>query len=250
VSGDTVVLVILIGLGVGFLGGLLGKGGSAVATPLLAAVGVPPIAAVASPLPATIPGTLLAAREYARLGLVDRRIVRYGLAVGIPATVVGAYATRFTGGGPLVLATEVLLVALGAKFLLVPGEVHDHPGELRHERVSMVAVAAGVGILSGLLANSGGFLLAPLFATVLRRPIKVAFGTSLVVAAGLAVPGTVVHVLLGHVDWSVTGAFALASIPGSALGARVALRTHTRALERVYGVALLTLGTAFVLLAL
>ena len=48
--------IALIGLGIGFLGGLFGKGGSAVATPLLYLVGVPAIAAVASPLPATIPG--------------------------------------------------------------------------------------------------------------------------------------------------------------------------------------------------
>ena len=51
------------------LGGLFGKGGSAIATPLLAAIGVPPIIAVASPLPATIPGTLVAYRRYRRLGI-------------------------------------------------------------------------------------------------------------------------------------------------------------------------------------
>ena len=39
--------------------------------PLLAAVGVPPIVAVASPLPATVPGTLVAYRRYRRLGIGD-----------------------------------------------------------------------------------------------------------------------------------------------------------------------------------
>ena len=55
---------------VGYLGGMFGKGGSAIATPLLAAVGVPAIVAVASPLPATVPGTLVAYRRYRHLGLV------------------------------------------------------------------------------------------------------------------------------------------------------------------------------------
>jgi uncharacterized membrane protein YfcA len=50
------IAIALIGAAVGFLGGLFGKGGAAVATPLLAAVGVPAIVAVASPLPATVGG--------------------------------------------------------------------------------------------------------------------------------------------------------------------------------------------------
>lgn len=245
VSAGTVVLVLLIGLGVGFLGGLFGKGGSAIGTPLLAAVGISAIAAVASPLPATIPGTLLAAREYARHDLVDRRIVRYGLAVGLPATVVGAYLTRFTGGGPLVVATEVLLVVLGLRFLVKPGDPEEVLEPRQHETAWLCGVALTVGLVSGLLANSGGFLLAPLFVTVLRRPLKVAFATSLVVACALAVPGTLVHVALGHVDWAVTGLFAIGSIPGAATGARVALRTHSAVLERVYGGTLALLGIAF-----
>ena len=59
-SATTLLLAAVIGVGVGFLGGLLGKGGSAIATPLLHAVGVPAIIAVAAPLPATIPSTLIA----------------------------------------------------------------------------------------------------------------------------------------------------------------------------------------------
>ena len=55
--------IMAIGAGVGFLGGMFGKGGSAIATPLLAAVGVPPLVAVASPLPAAVPGTLVAYRR-------------------------------------------------------------------------------------------------------------------------------------------------------------------------------------------
>ncbi len=67
-----VVGALLIGAGVGFLSGAFGKGGSAVSTPLLHALGVPAIVAIASPLPATIPSTLLASRGYARAGHVDR----------------------------------------------------------------------------------------------------------------------------------------------------------------------------------
>ena len=67
------VLIAGIGALVGFLGGLFGKGGSAIATPMLDVAGVTPLAAVASPLPGTIPGTLVAAYAYWRQGLVENR---------------------------------------------------------------------------------------------------------------------------------------------------------------------------------
>ena len=103
----------LIGVGVGFLSGLLGKGGSALASPLLAAVGVPPLIAVASPLPATVPATLAASVPYWRDRWMDRRVVLWSIAVGLPATLVGAVATRWIDGSMLIKATDLLIAALG-----------------------------------------------------------------------------------------------------------------------------------------
>src|SRR5258708_29813244 len=67
--------VAAIGLLVGFLAGLFGKGGSAIATPLLHAVGVPAIVAVASPLPATIPSTAGAGAAYWRSQLLHKHVL-------------------------------------------------------------------------------------------------------------------------------------------------------------------------------
>ena len=245
----TIVAIALIGAGVGFLGGLFGKGGAAIATPLLALVGIPPIVALASPLPATIPSTLAALYTYRREELVDWRVFRWCLAVGVPATAIGAYATRWIGGEPLVIATEVILTALGVRFALRPGDPHEVFGPPAGLRTRLALVASTVGLISGLLANSGGFLLAPLFVVVLRLSLKESFGTSLAVAAVMAVPGTLVHAALGHIDWAVVSVFALTSIPLSFLGARVAIRSDPVVLERVYGVGLAVLGATLLLTA-
>jgi len=58
---------------VGLLVGLFGVGGSSIATPLLAVLGVPGLLAVASPLPATIPASLGAALPYLRNGTARPR---------------------------------------------------------------------------------------------------------------------------------------------------------------------------------
>jgi uncharacterized membrane protein YfcA len=247
---EQLLAVAAIGAGVGLLGGMFGKGGSAVATPLLSLVGIPPIAAVASPLPATIPSTLSASFAYWRERLIDRRVVIWSAAVGAPAAAAGAYATRWIDGSLLVTVTEVIVVALGVRLLLRPGDPHEVALEPPAYRTRLLLVAVSVGVLSGLLANSGGFLLAPLFVVVLRLSIKQSFASSLAVAAILAVPGTIVHAALGHIDWSVVAVFGATSIPLAYLGARLAIRTQAVHLERVYGAGLALLGSALLLASL
>jgi hypothetical protein len=90
--------------------------------------------------------------------------------------------------------------------------------------------------------------LAPLYIAVLRLPIKEAFASSLSVAAALAVPGTLVHAALGHIDWSVVAVFGATSIPLSYVGARLSLRTNSVRLERTYGAVLTVLGACFLAL--
>jgi hypothetical protein len=243
---SSLVLVLFIGAGIGFLGGLLGKGGSAIATPMLLAVGIPPAVALAAPLPATVPGALVAADRYRRQGQIDRTVLKWSLIAGVPATIIGAVATRWIDASFLVLLTEVVIVGLGLRMLLAHEPVVVEGAEappVRHGLI--VGVAVVTGLAAGLLANSGGFLLAPLFIGVLGLSIKPALGTSLATASVLAIPGSLVHLALGHLDLRVVLVFALGSIPLSSLGAKVALRTDPGRLEKGYGAVLVLLGVVF-----
>jgi uncharacterized protein len=238
---------LVIGAGVGFLSGAFGKGGSALSTPLLHVLGVPAIVAIASPLPATIPATLLAGRRYARAGHIDRDVLRVGLWLGLPLTAVGAFLTRWIAGEPLVLATDVIILVLGMRVLLgAHATPDDGAAEAATENAAprwrAVLVVGGAALVSGLLGNSGGFLLAPLFMNVLHMPVRRALGTSLALAAALAVPGTIVHAWLGHIDWSLTLAFGLASVPLATVGAATALRVRERSLSLAYGTGIVLLS--------
>lgn len=244
--------VFLIGVAIGFLGGLFGKGGSAIATPLLSLTGTPGYIAVATPLPATVPGTLVAAAAYWKAHLWNRAIILWSVAIGLPATVLGSFLSKYTGAKPLLYVTGLLVLGFGLSFLWNVGSHGDeHQGiagaeELpSHWKTRVFLVATGVGLVSGLLANSGGFLLAPSFAKFLKQPIKTAFASSLVVSAFLALPGTVVHWYLGHIDWRLLVVLAAGSVPCSYVGARVALRVQSVVLERLYGLALSLLGVFF-----
>ncbi len=246
---------LLIGAAVGFLSGAFGKGGSAVSTPLLHTLGVPAIVAIASPLPATIPSTLLASRSYARAGHIDRGVLRLGLIIGLPLTALGALCTRWVGGESLVLATDAILLVLGLRVLMgahaSPSGDDDEadapaPRPSTPRTAAVVAVAA---LVSGLLGNSGGFILAPLFMNVLHMPVRRALGTSLALAAALAVPGTIVHAWLGHIDWSLALVFGLGSVPLATLGAKAALRIRERSLTVAYGAGIAMLAGGLLVFA-
>ena len=223
------------------------------ATPLLSLLGFPGFVAVASPLPATVPSTLVASAEYWRSQLLDWEIVWWSIGIGTPAIVAGSFLSHVVGAKPLLIITGVLVLGFGVSFLFFPKDLSlakaaaDNPEGRRpsYWRIRMIAVATLVGLISGLLANGGGFLLVPSYTNFLKQPMKKAFACSLAVSTVLAIPGTVVHAYLGHISWPVTGLVALGAIPFSRLGARLAIKTRAVKLERWYGLALTGLGIFF-----
>lgn len=255
----TWLLVALAGVGVGLTFGVFGAGGSAFATPVLALIGIPAPVAVASPLAAMLPSSVVGAREYQRVGLLDRRVAKLAVLAGLPAVLAGAALSRFVGGSALLLLSGVMLLVVGGRMLwparspapvvasdelTMGGRAPVTPKRERSEGL-VVALVAGAGFLTGLLANGGGFLLVPIFVLVLGLSAAQAAGTSMVVVAALTVPTLAAHAALGHVDWVVAGAFALGMIPASLVGARVGLRLPEAVARRAFGVVLVAFSICF-----
>jgi uncharacterized membrane protein YfcA len=220
---------------------------------MLSLVGFPGFVSVASPLPATVPSTLVASAEYWKSQLLDWEIFWWSVSVGTPAIIAGSFLSHMVGARPLLILTGVLVLGFGIQFLFFPRDLSlakaaaDYPEGKRpsYWRSRMIAVAVFVGLVSGLLANAGGFLLVPSYTAFLKQPMKKAFACSLAVSSVLAIPGTVVHAYLGHISWTVTALVAAGAIPFSHLGARLAINTRAAQLERWYGLALTGLGIFF-----
>lgn len=236
-------ITLLIGAFVGFLSGLLGKGGSAITTPALQIfAGINPFAALASPLPATIPTTLSASAAYSReKNLVNKRVVKICILLGIPATFLGSFFSDLLGGNVLMILTALFVLTLGLSFFFITS-YRDFPTANKIPQWKIIIVAISVGFLSGLLANSGGVLFGPLFIRFLKMPTKQALASSLLVAAGLAIPGTIAHWYLGHINWQVVLFLSVSSIPFSYAGARVALLLSNLLLEKIFGTMLIIFG--------
>ncbi|HEX2192384.1 MAG TPA: sulfite exporter TauE/SafE family protein [Acidimicrobiales bacterium] len=236
-----------IGLLIGVLSGLFGVGGSSLATPALALLGVPGVTAVATPLPATVPIAAAASWAYVTRGELNRRVALWSAVGGVPATIAGALLSRAVGGQALLVASGVVLAVVGLRVLRPLSEEEARAGAGRRRRpVVVVGSVAVAGLATGLLANGGGFLLVPLYLLVLGLPMQTASGTSLVVVAALSVPTLVTHWVLGHIDWAVATALAAGAVPGAVLGSRLAGRVSGAGLQRAFGWLLIAFAVFFV----
>lgn len=237
---------VLAGAGIGTLLGLFGVGGSSIATPLLSLLGVPGLVAVASPLPATIPGAAAGAVAYVRSGEARPRAAAWTVVGGIPATILGALLSHAIGGPSLLVASGIVLGIVGWRVLQpIEQSARDLGTRRRQNRPLLVATAFGVGLFTGLLANGGGFLLVPLYLLVFGLRMRQAVGTSLLVIVFLAIPTLATHWALGHIDWAVAGELALGLIPASAVASRYAQRVQGPTLRRAFGVFLVVFGVLF-----
>jgi len=235
------------GAAVGTLFGLFGVGGSSFATPLLSLLGVPAVVAVASPLPATIPAALAGAYAYGRERELDWSTAKWSIIGGLPATVVGALASGKVGGRALLVASGGVLATVGLRVLRPLSDAQVDAGTARRKHPGLVvAGAAGVGLITGLLANGGGFLLVPLYVVGLGLAMRRAAGTSLIVIAALAVPTLITHWALGHIDWTVAASFAAGAVPAALIGSRLAHHLAGDSLRRGFGWLLLLFAAYFV----
>ncbi len=245
-GGVPELLILLAGVAAGTVFGLFGAGGSAFATPMLALAGVPGAIAIATPLPALLPASVLSARRQLRAGNLDHRIALLVIAGGVPGAIIGALASSQLSGAALLVASGVLLLVVGARVLLPDPTGHAERSAARRAQIAVVvAPAFAVGVLSGLLANSGGVLLVPLFILVLGLTAARAAGTSIVAAGALSLPTLAVHWSLGHIDWTVALVFGLGMLPGSLAGSRLADRIPPALARQLFGVALVGFAAWF-----
>ena len=240
-------LVGIAGAAIGLLTGLFGVGGSSIATPVLSVLGAAPLAAIASPLPATIPAAIAAAVPYVRKRENRPRAAIFTLIGGVPGTIAGALLSHVVAGQALLIGSGLVLVVLGARIgRPIEQSTRDAGTRRRTNRPILVTASFGVGLFTGLLANGGGFLLVPMYVLVFGLRMRQAVATSLTVIAVLAVPTLITHWALGHIDWRVAAAFAVGAIPAALVGGRFAQRFEGPQIRRAFGWFLMASGVAFV----
>jgi uncharacterized membrane protein YfcA len=229
VTPPEAVLGGILGFVAGLMSGMFGVGGGIVTTPgIQLLLGGAPYIAVGTPLPVIFPTALVGASTYHRAGELSTRAVAWAAGPGVVGAVGGAWLTSLIDPHWLLLLTAGLIgwqgigIARGGRRAIRPrGGIPSW---------SYAVVGLVTGFVSGFLGVGGGIVFVPLV-TMLGMPLRRALGTSLAVIAIVAIPGTIVHAALGHIDWAIFLVLVVGVVPGARLGAKIALGARERTLR-------------------
>lgn len=221
------LLAVASGALVGFSLGLIGGGGSILATPLLIyAVGLPDphLAIGTSALVVSVSafGNLV---SHARSGNVSWRSAAVFTGVGLLGALMGSTIGKHFDGDRLLFLFALLMIVVGF-LMLRPRKVVEEAQAAANGRsnAKIAAVGGGVGILSGFFGIGGGFLIVPGLVFSARLPMIKAIGSSLLAVGSFGLATALNYALSGLIVWTVAGEYILGALIGGWIGTRLATR--------------------------
>lgn len=246
------LFIILLGFAAGFASGAFGVGGGVITTPAIRMLldqssGI----ALGTPLPVIFPSALVGGYNYWRAGKIIPRVVLYCSLFGLAGTAAGSFSTALVDTRYIMIATALILIYLAWRTFSTAmgrdtyGRLERKGARDRLQTWRLACVGFVAGFFSGFLGLGGGVIMVPAFFFILRLELKECLGNSLVVIAVLAIPGSIIHTLLGHVDWGIALLMIVGVMPGAYLGSFFTLRARSRRVLLLFSFFLLAIGIIF-----
>lgn len=229
------LLLVPLGMGTGFIAGLLGIGGGVLLVPLF--LEFFRMQGFAGPYVQTALGTskavvlvsiIAAVRAHARAQRVDwPTVFRLG-----PWLVLGAFSGASLAAylpGPLLRRLFAVVLAVLSVVMISPhGESHEPKRSRPHPRLLPVVSGFGTGAFASLFGIGGGVLAVPLLHRVFRKPLHLAMASSSGLMLFTAATGTCTYVAMGMVRGNPIGGTLgfvhLGALATGGLGAQVGSR--------------------------
>lgn len=247
------ILVSALGSGalVGFSLGLIGGGGSILATPLLmyvVGVGQPHIAIGTGALAVAV-NAFVSLAGHARAKNVRWRCAAVFAVVGTLGALIGSTIGKQVNGDKLLFLFGFVMLAVGA-LMLRPSR--ENAALERDPNTRTCLLTAGIALLTGMTSGffgiGGGFLIVPGLLLATRMPMINAVGSSLLAVGCFGLATAINYALSGLVDWLIAAQFIAGGIVGGLLGTALAnhLSRGKETLKRVFAVVIFAVA-AYVL---
>lgn len=238
-----IVEALLIGAAIGAVLGLIGAGGAILAVPAFVYVfGFGTLQATTASLAVVAAAAISGFIPRLRLGQVHVRQAVLFWAIGLAGTAGGSLLA------PLVPEPVLLIgfAAVMAAAAVAMWRKSSGPAPDADHRVSvwvLIAVALGIGLLTGLFGVGGGFLIVPALVLVFRFPFGVAAGTSLLVIALNSLTALLFKAATwGDIDWRIPLFVVAGALAGSITASVFNLGISQRLLERAFAILLVLLA--------
>ena len=269
------LIIVALGLAVGFLSGMFGVGGGFLMTPLLVFTGIPSTVAVATTLSHITASSMSGALAQWRKRAIDFTMAGVMLGGGIAGTLCGVWLValvRRQGQMDLIVAlTYVLMLGTIGTIMLreslatlrayrsgvtvSPRLVHRGwiqalPFKLRFRQsrlyisvIPPLAIGFAVGALSAVMGIGGGFIIVPAMIYILRMPTNVVMGTSLVQIIAVTAITTVLQATSNYaVDIILAGLLVIGGVVGAQLGVRAGAKLRGEQLRLLLALIVLAVG--------
>ncbi|WP_312173985.1 sulfite exporter TauE/SafE family protein [Chryseobacterium sp.] len=243
---------VLIGISLGLIGG----GGSILTVPVLVYIfGLDAFLATEYSLFIVGISSVVGSVSYFKKGLVN---FKTAFIFGIPS-IISIFFTRryilplipdhvFTVDNFVVTKDILLLLIFAGLMMLASYKMIRKNTEYQPEtdRGNNILLAAGegsiVGILTGLLGAGGGFLIIPALVSLLKTPMKVAIGTSLVIISFNSLIGFFSSMHNVVIDWKFLTIISLIAVIGIVIGSRLSKKIEGKKLKPAFGWFILLMG--------
>jgi uncharacterized membrane protein YfcA len=274
-----VLLILFMGLAVGFISGMFGIGGGFLMTPLLIFIGIAPAVAVASVASHVAASSFSGAISYWRRRALDPALATMLIVAALVGTTAGvALFTLLRRLGQLDLTIAVsylLLLGIVGTMMVVesvraimrarrgrpaeirrPGShiwIHGLPLKMRF-KVSKIYVSVipiwtigfVIGFIGAIMGIGGGFMLVPALIYLIRVPTGVVIGTSMVLTLVTMAYATIIHAATNHlVDALLALLLMIGGVIGAQFGARTGARFSGEQLRLLLGMLVLSVGLRF-----
>jgi uncharacterized membrane protein YfcA len=224
---------------VGFMLGLLGGGGSILATPLLLyVVGVtqPHIAIGTGALAVSI-NAFANLASHATKGKIWWRCALVFAAIGSIAALAGSSLGKAMDGSHLLFLFGIVMIVIATLMLRgrKPAQAEERPVDTKMCLVT-TAVALVSGLASGFFGIGGGFLIVTGLMVATRMPMISAVGSSLLAVGAFGLATAFNYAASGLVDWTLAAQFIGGGVAGGLAGMLLATRLaiYKNLLSRVF----------------
>ena len=231
-------LAIASGGFVGFTLGLIGGGGSIVATPLLLyVVGLSPHLAIGTGALAVSANAFVNFSGHARAGNVRWAEAALFAATGVAGALIGSTVGKEIDGKKLILLFALMMIVIGVAMLRPRKGGGTAAAPLTKRTAARVGVIGlVVGMMSGFFGIGGGFLIVPGLILATGMPMINAIGTSLFAVGAFGLATALNYAASGMVNWLIAAEFIGGGIAGGWLGMKAAchLAAQRNTLTRMF----------------
>jgi len=245
---------ILIGISLGLIGG----GGSILTVPVLVYLfGLDAFPATEYSLFIVGISSLVGSVSYLKKGLVNFKMA---MIFGIPS-VLAIFLTRiyllplipeevfriqnFTITRDIFLLLIFAGLMILASYKMIKSNASEKLLEIATDKNNtLLAGVQGsvVGVLTGLVGAGGGFMIIPALVNLLRIPMKIAIGTSLVIICFNSLIGFVSSVNHVEIEWKLLISITAVAVAGIIIGTQLSKKIDGKKLKPAFGWFILVMG--------